>query len=89
MADVNSLRATNGFSAAGFIQPYLYNVVYGAGGSGVNYHSDFHDVTTGNDGWPAGPGWDVPTGLGSFDGNNLAHALGNNAAALDMGYSST
>jgi hypothetical protein len=55
-----------------------------AGCSGVlastNYSSDFNDITTGNDNvfgnegglYPAGPGFDMATGLGSPNGTNLA-----------------
>jgi subtilase family serine protease len=37
--------------------------------------SDFHDVTTGNNGYPAGPGYDLVTGLGSPMANLLVPAL--------------
>lgn len=77
MADVNQIRASDGFSGAGFIQPFLYKTVYGSGGTSTLYPVDFHDVTTGNNGWPAGTGWDVPTGLGSMNGYSLALTLGN------------
>jgi subtilisin-like proprotein convertase family protein len=33
--------------------------------------NDFHDITTGNNGLPAGPGYDLVTGLGSPVGNLL------------------
>ncbi len=40
--------------------------------------SDFHDITSGNNGYPAGPGYDLVTGLGSPLANllvpDLAHA---------------
>ena len=85
MADVNQMRTTNGFVSAGMIQPFLYKVVYGASGGSSLYATDFHDVTTGSDGWPAGPGWDAPTGLGTFDANNLAQTLGSHAGPLNLG----
>lgn len=38
----------------------------------VNYASDFHDVTVGNNGaFAAGPGWDHPSGWGSLNATNL------------------
>ena len=37
--------------------------------------SDFHDVTTGNNGNPAGPGYDLVTGLGSPIVNKVAYGL--------------
>jgi len=88
MADVNQIRATNGFVSAGMIQPFLYKNVYGVNGGSSLYHTDFHDVTSGNDGWPARAGWDAPTGIGSFDANNLAQTLGSYHNALNLGYSS-
>ena len=87
MADVNQIRATNGFGPAGMIQPFLYKDVYGVNGTSSLYSTDFHDVTTGSDGWPAGKGWDAPTGLGSFNADNLAQTLGSYHGALNLGYS--
>jgi subtilase family serine protease len=81
MADVNQIRASNGLSPAGFLQPFLYSTVYGVDGSSSHYSTNFHDITKGNNGWPAGPGWDADTGLGSFVANVLAQTLGTNARA--------
>lgn len=47
-----------GFS--GFAAPVLYHLAEGS-----LYHTVFHDVTSGNNGYAAGPGWDAVTGLGS------------------------
>ena len=44
----------------GLLDPSLYAIA-----SGTNYSRDFHDVLSGNNGYPAGPGWDPLTGLGS------------------------
>jgi len=68
----------------GNINPTLYKLAQ------TNYATAFHDVTTGtnavpcaplspgcingSEGWPAGPGYDSSTGLGSVDANNLAQA---------------
>lgn len=81
MADANQIRASHGFGGAGFVSPFLYDDIYGVGGSGTDYHADFHDVTTGSDGWPAGPGWDAPTGLGTFNAAHLAKAIGDSSSA--------
>jgi kumamolisin len=52
----------------GFLNPILYQQAEAAG--------VFHDVTQGNNGaYPAGPGWDACTGLGSPDGARLAAVL--------------
>jgi len=55
----------------GLIQPTLYAGV--APGTDV---LGFHDITSGNNGaYPAGPGWDACTGLGSPDGSTLLPRL--------------
>jgi kumamolisin len=61
----------------GLIQPALYaGVAPGAGAAG------FRDITAGNNGsYPAGPGWDACTGLGSPDGTALLGRLTGGAAA--------
>jgi kumamolisin len=53
----------------GFINPLLYQNASAA--------VDFNDVTSGNNGaYPAGPGWDACTGLGSPIGTGVAAFLG-------------
>lgn len=81
MADVNQVRATNAFHAAGFVNSFLYTSVYGVNGGSSLYSKDFHDVTSGSDGWPARPGWDVPTGLGTFNAGNLVETIGSKSSA--------
>jgi kumamolisin len=54
----------------GFINPKLYQI-----GRSPYYHWAFHDVTTGSNGYPAGPNWDPATGLGSPNVYNLVRAL--------------
>ncbi len=44
----------------GFLDPSLYRVAAGPAGT-----LSFHDTVTGSNGYPAGPGWDPVTGLGS------------------------
>lgn len=78
MADVNQIRTINGFAPAGYINRFLYDDVYT---NAKLYAEDFHDVTTGNNGYAAGPGWDPVTGLGSFNAPNLARTLGINPTA--------
>ena len=52
-------------SPVGFINPKLYGLA-----------TDFRDITQGNNGaYSAGPGWDACTGLGSPNGQKIAHAL--------------
>jgi subtilase family serine protease len=62
-------RAPNG--GLGFINPTIYSI-----GEGSNYHSDFHDITSGSNGaYSAGSGYDLVTGWGSPNGQNLINAL--------------
>jgi kumamolisin len=56
----------------GYLNPLLYT---------SNVESTLHDITVGNNGtYPAGPGWDACTGLGTPDGAALLAALGTPAA---------
>lgn len=59
----------------GQLNPLLYKI-YGSSA----YASDFHDITTGNNdfggpGFPAGKGYDLPTGIGTPDVANLINSL--------------
>jgi PKD repeat protein len=44
----------------GQLDPAVYTVLRGS-----NYSTDFHDVTSGNNGYSAGTGWDPVTGVGT------------------------
>jgi subtilase family serine protease len=46
--------------------------------TGSVYGTNYHDVTTGSNGHPAGPGYDLATGVGSPQANNLVPWLINN-----------
>ena len=59
----------------GFINPAIYAI-----GRSSQYHRAFHDITTGNNGYGAGPGFDMVTGLGSPVANRLVTDLAGNAA---------
>lgn len=55
----------------GFANTWLYQLAQTS-----NYANDFYDITSGNNGYyPAEPGFDDATGLGSFNGLNLYNAL--------------
>jgi subtilase family serine protease len=61
----------------GLINPALYKI-----GAGPNYATDFFDITTGKNqtdpsipGYPATPGWDPITGLGTPNAANFVPAL--------------
>ncbi len=82
IADVNQIRTSAGLHPLGFVNPFLYSTVYGVNGSSPLYSQDFHDIILGNNNaWPARPGWDASTGLGSFIVPALAQTLGNSTGA--------
>jgi len=70
LALANQQAAANGAPAPGFINPSIYPL-----GVGSNYDSDFHDITSGSNGFPAVTGYDLVTGWGSPNGANLIDAL--------------
>jgi kumamolisin len=75
VARINESLVSAGGNPVGFLNPLLY-----APSTPANV---FHDVTTGNNDiykklhgeFPAGPGWDPCTGLGSLDGARLLSVL--------------
>ena len=83
LANQASLKA-NGFNA-GFLNPSLYNIAHGA--YGTSYAAAFHDIVpvTGslnnNDyigasgAYPATSGYDLATGLGTYNAYNLSQNL--------------
>ena len=77
MALVNQQAAAAGEPPLGFLNPYIYAI-----GEGPNYNSDFHDITIGNNDccgqsifYNAGSGYDLVTGWGSPNGQNLINDL--------------
>jgi subtilase family serine protease len=67
----NQARAANKKGSIGFLNPTLYKVASGSAGA-----SPFHDVVYGgNLYYPATPGWDYSTGLGTPDGATLVGEL--------------
>jgi hypothetical protein len=93
MALINQQAVANGTApngGLGFINPSIYAI-----GAGTDYGSDFHDITTGNNitsilrgGYNAVPGYDLITGWGSANGQNLIDALAG-APAANFGLSAT
>lgn len=57
-------------TALGSLSPSLYAVARSS-----NYSRAFHDIRTGNNGYPAGAGWDAVTGLGSPNASRLIPLL--------------
>ncbi len=70
IALTNQQGAGNGSAAPGFINPAIYEI-----GVGSNYDTDFHDITSGSNGFPAVTGYDLATGWGSMNGSALINAL--------------
>jgi subtilase family serine protease len=68
---LNQLRAQNKHGTFGFAAPSIYSLASGSG-----YSTDFHDITQGNNlHYPATPNYDLASGWGSYDVNNLANAF--------------
>jgi subtilase family serine protease len=76
LALVNQQAVSNGNSTLGFINPAIYTI-----GKGPSYDNDFHDITSGNnnngkgESFNAVVGYDLVTGWGSPNGQNLINAL--------------
>ncbi|MGA2100494.1 MAG: S53 family peptidase [Candidatus Sulfotelmatobacter sp.] len=71
MAMVNEQALNNGGSLMGFFNSTLYGI-----GTGSSFGSDFHDITSGNNGkYSAVVGYDLVTGWGSPNGANLINVL--------------
>ncbi len=60
----------------GFLDPSLYAILRSS-----SYATDFHDITSGNNGYAAGVGWDPVTGIGSPVVGALVSALTRPAAS--------
>jgi subtilase family serine protease len=70
LALVNQQASSNGDKPPGFINPTIYRL-----GLGSSYHADFHDITVGNNGFPATKGYDLASGWGSPNTDGLIDAL--------------
>ncbi|HVI77682.1 MAG TPA: hypothetical protein VM715_05870, partial [Candidatus Acidoferrum sp.] len=71
IAMANQQAASRGAARVGFLNPTLYGIATGSG-----FGSDFHDITTGNNGaYLAVRGYDLVTGWGSPIGVSLINAL--------------
>ncbi len=59
-AMMNEQSKANGLGQVGFANPLFYAIAKTSA-----YPTTFNDIQTGNNGYPAGPGYDLVTGLGS------------------------
>jgi hypothetical protein len=57
----NGNNAANGRPGVGFVSPLIYALA----NDPATYARGFHDITSGSNGFAAGPGWDEATGWGS------------------------
>lgn len=65
----NNNNAGKGRPGIGFAAPLIYSLA----NDSTAYPRDFHDITSGNNGFAAGTGWDEVTGWGSPDFNKLTN----------------
>jgi kumamolisin len=70
IALANQQAAASGDAAPGFINPAVYEI-----GLSSSYDTDFHDITSGSNGFSAVTGYDLATGWGSPNGAALINAL--------------
>jgi kumamolisin len=80
LALINQQSVANTGKTLGFINPSLYTL-----GEGSSYDTDFHDITSGSNGYSATTGYDLATGWGSPNGSALINALA--PASSSPGYS--
>lgn len=76
LALVNQQSVANTGKPVGSINPSLYSI-----GLSSSYETDFHDITSGSNGYSATAGYDLATGWGSPNGSGLINALAGNPTA--------
>ncbi|MGC2497598.1 MAG: hypothetical protein WA374_07635, partial [Acidobacteriaceae bacterium] len=74
LALVNQQSVANGGTPLGFINPALYTLVEGS-----SYVTDFHDITSGSNGYSATTGYDLVTGWGSPTASLISALLGSSS----------
>ena len=84
LALVNQQARLNGNAVLGFMNPLIYPI-----GVGSNYNADFHDITSGSNGYSAVTGYDLATGWGSPNGTALLSALAGTASAPNFAISAS
>ena len=70
LALANEQAVANGQPTLGFINPALYSILESS-----SYNTDFHDITSGSNGFSATVGYDLVTGIGTPIGAALVTAL--------------
>ena len=70
LALANQQNVANHGTTLGYLNPLIYPI-----GFGTSYDSNFHDITSGSNGYPAVTGYDMVTGWGSPNGPALINTL--------------
>ncbi|MGA9508192.1 MAG: protease pro-enzyme activation domain-containing protein [Candidatus Sulfotelmatobacter sp.] len=70
LALANQQNVTNHGTTLGFLNPLIYPIAFGS-----SYDSNFHDITSGSNGYPAVTGYDLVTGWGSPNGATMINTL--------------
>lgn len=70
LALANQQNVANHSTTLGYLNPLIYPIGFGA-----SYDSNFHDITSGSNGYPAVTGYDMVTGWGSPNGPTLINTL--------------
>ncbi len=70
MALINQQAVASGSKPMGFLNPTLYAIAQGG-----EYDLNFHDITSGSNGYSATVGYDLVTGLGSPNGASLINSM--------------
>ena len=70
LALANQQNVANHGTTLGYLNPLIYPIAFGA-----SYDSNFHDITSGSNGYPAVTGYDMVTGWGSPNGPALINTL--------------
>ena len=84
LALANQQAVANGSTPVGFINPTLYSI-----GGGSSFDADFHDITSGSNGYSATTGYDLATGWGSPNGAGLIDALAGTTATAGFSLSAS
>ena len=79
LALANEQAVQNGQPTLGYINPAVYTI-----GLGTAYNSNFHDITSGSNGWTATKGFDLVTGWGSPNGATLINSLTGGTGTADF-----
>jgi kumamolisin len=84
LALVNQQARAKGNAVLGFINPLIYPI-----GLSSSYGTDFHDITSGSNGYPAVVGYDLVTGWGSPNGAALLNALAGTSSSPNFSLSAS